>query len=165
MFTERILQKPRMNALEAIIWWFATPERVALHLLSKVVRATVTPILLLFLGILVKRMFGLNKECASADATQLSLLRRYINSFLLSQEVQKQAFRILGYHYEIISVRIFLSRFARRCMLTPPSRSSTELWEPKWARGYIGPVRVSIASTPKCWRLVIMLYLDHGRSS
>jgi len=117
MFTERILQKPGMNELEAIIWWFATPDRVALHLLSKVVRATVTPVLHLFLAILVKRMFGLNKECVSADATQLSLLRRYINSILLSQAVQKEAFMILGSHYEIVSVRTLLSGFARRCML------------------------------------------------
>ena len=118
MFTEKILQKPGMNNLEAIVWWFASPNRVGLHLLSKVVRATVTPVLHLFLAILVKRMFGLNKECASADATQLSLLRRYINSILLSQAVQKEAFMILGVHYEIVSVRTSLSCSARRCMLS-----------------------------------------------
>ncbi|KAJ7801104.1 acetyl-CoA synthetase-like protein [Mycena olivaceomarginata] len=94
----------QLNALEAVVYWFSSPERVAYHALSRVVRAVLTPILQLILGILVKRLFGLNKECATADASQLSLLRRYINGHLLSKGALKAAFSILGTHYEVVSV-------------------------------------------------------------
>lgn len=105
MFTDNFLVVPGMNNLEAVIWWFATTERVGFHIFAKIVQGTINPLFQLFLGILVKRIFGLNKECLSADTSQLSLLRRYINSIILSQEVQKTAFKILGSHYEIVSVR------------------------------------------------------------
>ncbi|KAJ7871687.1 hypothetical protein B0H14DRAFT_3568792 [Mycena olivaceomarginata] len=59
--------------------------------------------------ILVKRLFGLNKGCATADTLQLSLLRRYINGHLLSKTALKAAFSILSTHYEVVSV-------AYRCM-------------------------------------------------
>lgn len=68
-----------LNALEAVVYWFSTPERIAYHALSRILRTVVTPILQLVFGILVKRLFGLNTECATADAPQLALLRRYIN--------------------------------------------------------------------------------------
>jgi hypothetical protein len=74
------------------------------YALSRVVRAVFTSILQLILGILVKRLFGLNKECATANASQLSLLRRYINGHLLSKTALKAAFSILGTHYEVVSV-------------------------------------------------------------
>ncbi|KAF8887351.1 hypothetical protein BD779DRAFT_1672802 [Infundibulicybe gibba] len=93
-----------LNALESVIFWFAAPRRVMFHALSRALRVVVTPILQLILGILIKRMFGLNKECSSATASQLVLLRRYINSCLLSQEVMKRSLSILGTHYETVSI-------------------------------------------------------------
>lgn len=104
MFTNKILHHKGLNPLEAVIWWYSTPQRIAFHTLSRIVRATVTPVLRLLLAILVKRVLGLNKECSSGKASQLSLLRRYIHSFLLPQEAQKEAFLILGVHYEVVSV-------------------------------------------------------------
>ncbi|KAJ7607839.1 acetyl-CoA synthetase-like protein [Mycena polygramma] len=47
---------------------------------------------------------GSTRSAPTADATQLSLLRRYINSNLLSKTALKSAFSILGTHYEIVSV-------------------------------------------------------------
>ncbi|KAJ7738205.1 hypothetical protein B0H14DRAFT_3516093 [Mycena olivaceomarginata] len=94
----------QLNALEAVVYWFSSPERVVYYALSRVVRAVFTSILQLILGILVKRLFELNKECATADASQLSLLRRYINGHLLSKTALKAAFSILGTHYEVVSV-------------------------------------------------------------
>jgi hypothetical protein len=93
-----------LNALEAVIWWFADPRRVAYHTLSRVVRAIMTPVLQLILGIAVKRLMGLNKECRTEEYTQTMLLRRYINSAILSQILLRDAFSILGAHYEITSV-------------------------------------------------------------
>ncbi|KAF7317849.1 Peroxisomal-coenzyme A synthetase [Mycena kentingensis (nom. inval.)] len=94
----------RLNALEAVVYWFSSPERVAYHALSRIVRAVLTPLLQLVCGILVKRLFGLNPEVATADMTQWMHLRRYINSILLSKAALKSAFSILGTHYEIVSV-------------------------------------------------------------
>jgi hypothetical protein len=97
-----------LNALESVVNWFSTPERVLFHGVSRVVRALITPLLQMVLGVLVKRLFGLNKAGSSLEATQLSLLRRYINSRLLSQSALKAAFSILGNHYEVVSVRSFI---------------------------------------------------------
>ncbi|KAJ6486574.1 acetyl-CoA synthetase-like protein [Mycena vulgaris] len=99
--TEIITQD--LNALESVINWFSSPERVLFHGVSRAVRALITPVVQLVLGILVKRIFGLNKASSSSDATQLSLLRRYINSRLLSQAALMSAFSILGNHYEVVS--------------------------------------------------------------
>lgn len=109
MLHENILVADGFNSLEAVIRWFASPERVLYHALSRAVRATLTPLFQIALGVVVKRIFGLNVECPAAGASQLSVLRRYINSVLLSQEVLQRAFRILGPHYEIVSVRHFTS--------------------------------------------------------
>jgi hypothetical protein len=94
----------QLNALEAVVYWFSSPERVVYYALSRAVRAVFTSILQLILGILFKRLFGLNKECATADTSQLSLLRRYINGHLLSKTALKAMFSILGTHYEVVSV-------------------------------------------------------------
>jgi hypothetical protein len=93
-----------LNALEAVVYWFSSPQRIVYHALSRVVRAVVTPVLQLIFGILVKRLFGLNKECATTEASQWSQLRRYINGHLLSKAALKSAFSILGTHYEVVSV-------------------------------------------------------------
>lgn len=95
-----------LNALEAIIWWFADPKRVAYHALSRVVRALFTPILQLVLGIALKRLMGFNPECSAEGYTQTMLLRRFINTNILSQDVMRNAFSILGAHYEIVSVSV-----------------------------------------------------------
>ncbi|KAF7289447.1 Peroxisomal-coenzyme A synthetase [Mycena chlorophos] len=100
----KIFQSKQLNSLEAVVYWFSSPERVAYHALSRIVRAALTPLLRLVFAILVKRLFGLNKEMATADMTQWMHLRRYINSTLLSKGALKSAFSILGTHYEIVSV-------------------------------------------------------------
>ncbi|KAK7050753.1 peroxisomal-coenzyme a synthetase [Favolaschia claudopus] len=93
------------NDLESVIDWFANPERVSYHALSRIVRALVTPLLQLLLGILVKRIFGLNRATSVySQPTQLALLRRYINSHTLSRRILRSSFAILGTHYEIVSV-------------------------------------------------------------
>ncbi|KAJ6617908.1 AMP-dependent synthetase and ligase [Mycena sp. CBHHK59/15] len=104
MINETTIIKASLNALESVVVWFASPERVMYHALSRVVRALIAPLLQLVLGILVKRAFGLNKECTSFEATQLSLLRRYINSHILSESALRSAFSILGTHYEVVSI-------------------------------------------------------------
>ncbi|KAJ7212625.1 AMP-dependent synthetase and ligase [Mycena pura] len=94
-----------LNALEAVIDWFSTPERVAFHALSRIVRAVLSPLLQVALGILVKRLFGFNTETSLyAQPTQISLLRRYINAHTLSKSALKAAFSVLGTHYECVSV-------------------------------------------------------------
>ncbi|KAJ6485740.1 acetyl-CoA synthetase-like protein [Mycena sanguinolenta] len=104
MADQVIIVTPQLNALEAVVSWFSTPQRVAYHALARIVRAVLTPILRLALAIIVKRIFGLNKECVATDASQLSVLRRYINGHLLSKAALKSAFSILGTHYEAVSV-------------------------------------------------------------
>jgi hypothetical protein len=106
MMYETDMLKDNLNALESVVVWFATPERVFYHALSRIVRALVTPLLQLALGILVKRMFGLNKATSIySQPSQLALLRRYINSHTLSKSALRSAFSILGTHYEVVSVR------------------------------------------------------------
>ena len=104
MINDTVILKVNLNALESVIEWFASPKRIVWHCLSRVVRVTVIPLLQLILGIIVKRAFGLNREGLTSEASQLSLLRRHINSSLLSQQVLKRAFSILGSHYEVVSV-------------------------------------------------------------
>ena len=58
----------------------------------------------LILGIIVKRVMGLNKEGPAASQTQWTMTKRYINSILLSQFDLKRAFDILGTHYQLTSV-------------------------------------------------------------
>ncbi|KAJ7218399.1 acetyl-CoA synthetase-like protein [Mycena pura] len=103
MISETQIITTGLNALESVVCWFSTPERVLYHALSRIVRAVITPLLQLVLGILVKRILGLNKPCSFSEATQLSLLRRYVNSRLLSQHNLRTAFAILGNHYEVVS--------------------------------------------------------------
>ncbi|KAJ7732272.1 acetyl-CoA synthetase-like protein [Mycena olivaceomarginata] len=105
MMYETDMLKDNLNALESVVVWFATPERVSYHALSRIVRALVTPLLQLALGILVKRMFGLNKATSIySQPSQLALLRRYINSHTLSKSALRSAFSILGTHYEVVSI-------------------------------------------------------------
>ncbi|KAK7056427.1 hypothetical protein VNI00_002982 [Paramarasmius palmivorus] len=116
MIHQAIVVTDGLTALASVIYWFAAPDRVAFHVLGRVVRATITPILHLILSIFVKRIFGLNNECSVADASQLSLLRRFINSRLLSRRHLNDAFSLLGSHYEVVSIvyRMMGAKIGRR---------------------------------------------------
>uniref|UniRef100_A0A0W0FS65 Putative AMP-dependent synthetase and ligase n=1 Tax=Moniliophthora roreri TaxID=221103 RepID=A0A0W0FS65_MONRR len=116
MIDQAIVLRDGLSSLVSVIYWFAAPQRVTFHVVARVVRAVITPILHVALSILVKRLFGLNKECAAADASQITLLKRYINSHLLSKRRLKDAFSLLGNHYEIVSIvyRMMGAKIGRR---------------------------------------------------
>ncbi len=95
---------PNENSLVAVIFWFALPERVFYHAVSRMARAVLTPLLHLMLSLVVKRMLGLNKVSIGANQGQWTLLRRYVNGVLLSQDNLKRSFSILGTHYEAVSI-------------------------------------------------------------
>ncbi|KAH9913311.1 acetyl-CoA synthetase-like protein [Epithele typhae] len=92
------------TALERVIVWFASPTRVAWHSVARVVRVIFPPLVQLVLGIIIKRIMGFNREGPAADASQWDLLRRFINSVLLSQSAIKRSFDIIGSHYEVTSM-------------------------------------------------------------
>jgi len=100
MILETVLRVQGLNNLESVIWWFADPERVLWHAVGRVMRAVVQPLLQVFLGIVIKRLMGLNREGPHADASQWSVIRRYINSQTLSQSALRRAFEIVGTHYQ-----------------------------------------------------------------
>ncbi|KAH9479272.1 putative NRPS-like protein biosynthetic cluster [Psilocybe cubensis] len=104
MVNQTHITRAGLNDLESVIYWFATPKRVLFHALSRIVRALLRPIIRVALGIMVKRLLGLNSETTSSRDSQLVLLRRYINSILLSQSELKDAFSIVGTHYEVVSM-------------------------------------------------------------
>ena len=93
-----------LNALERVIVWFASPNRVAWHSLVRIVRVICPPVLQVVFGIILKRIMGLNREGLNKDASQWALLRRYVSQTVLSQDVLKRAFDILGTHYEATSI-------------------------------------------------------------
>ncbi|KAG7094546.1 putative NRPS-like protein biosynthetic cluster [Marasmius oreades] len=103
MFEETFRLIEDQNVLISVIFWFANPTRVAFHVVAKAVRAVVSPLIQLMLGIVVKRIFGLNTECRGTPS-QIFLLRRFLSSNLLSQQKLRQAFAILGSHYEVVSI-------------------------------------------------------------
>lgn len=74
------------------------------HALSRMIRAVLTPLVQLAAAILVKRVLGFNRPGPSTRVSEQTLLRRYINGVLLSQENLKRVFLILGTHYEAVSV-------------------------------------------------------------
>ena len=111
MLDRTIINKDDLNDLEGVIYWFASPRRIIFHFISRIARTVLTPLIRLVLGIVVKRAFGLNTPCPWTSQTQLPMLRRYINSSLLSQRNWKHAFSILGTHYETVSVCIHLPDF------------------------------------------------------
>ncbi|KAH9846200.1 acetyl-CoA synthetase-like protein [Lenzites betulinus] len=92
------------SEVERVIVWFASPNRVAWHALARIVRVVFPPLLQVILGIALKRAMGLNRAGPAASASQLALLRRYINGSLLSQDALKRASDIVGSHYEVTSV-------------------------------------------------------------
>ncbi|KAF8159331.1 AMP-dependent synthetase and ligase [Crassisporium funariophilum] len=104
MFDQTQIARQGLNDMESVIYWFASPRRVLFHALSRIVRALFRPLIQLALGIVVKRALGTNVDTPSRSVSQMSLLRRYISSTLLSQQALKEAFSILGTHYEVVSV-------------------------------------------------------------
>jgi acetyltransferase-like isoleucine patch superfamily enzyme len=101
MISETVVQVKGLNNLESIIWWFADPQRVLWHGVARIMRVVVSPVLQLVLGIIFKRLMGLNREGLNANASRWSIIRRYINSQTLSQQALHRAFDILGAHYEM----------------------------------------------------------------
>ncbi|KAF9269892.1 acetyl-CoA synthetase-like protein [Marasmius fiardii PR-910] len=89
--------------LISAILWFAHPTRVVFHIAAKAVKAVVVPLLRLGLGLLIKRILGLNTESRGVPS-QMFLLRQFVSSKLLSQSKLRDAFTILGAHYEIVSM-------------------------------------------------------------
>lgn len=110
MIDETVFVHPELNRLEAVIFWFSTPERIMWHAVARIIRVICTPLLHLCLSIAVKRIMGLNSEGLASDCGQWSHLRRYVSSILLSRSALKDAFGILGTHYEATSVS--LSRYS-----------------------------------------------------
>ncbi|OBZ79799.1 hypothetical protein A0H81_01490 [Grifola frondosa] len=93
-----------LNAMESVIHWFASPQRIMWHTLARIIRVVFPPVIQVILGILVKRAMGFNDEGLTHDSSQWTLLRRYINHSLLSQANLRRAFDILGSHYEVTSI-------------------------------------------------------------
>ncbi|KAF5386410.1 hypothetical protein D9757_006671 [Collybiopsis confluens] len=116
MISNTHILRPNTSALASVVFWFSDPERVLWHAISRMVKATCTPLLHVFLGIIVKRMLGLNKAGDAHNASQMVLLRRYINSSILSQRNLKEAFSLIGTHYEGVSViyRMMGAKIGRR---------------------------------------------------
>jgi hypothetical protein len=106
MITGTTIDETGLNSVESVINWFANPTRVAYHILARMLRVVATPVVQMLCGILVKRLMGLNKEGPAEEASQLTLLRRYINGILLSQYTLRHAFDVLGTHYEMTSVSL-----------------------------------------------------------
>ena len=92
------------DSVKGVIAWFAYPRRIGWHYVARIVRNSMPPLINVILGIIVKRSFGLNREGSMRNATELSLLRRWFNTELLSQPQLRRAFAILGTHYEMTSV-------------------------------------------------------------
>lgn len=92
------------DSVKGVIAWFAYPRRIGWHYVARIVRNIMPPLINIVLGIFVKRIFGLNREGSMRNATQISLLRRWINNQLLSQPNIRRAMAVLGTHYEMTSV-------------------------------------------------------------
>ncbi|KAG7094621.1 putative NRPS-like protein biosynthetic cluster [Marasmius oreades] len=103
MFDLTFIVIEREEPLITVIVWFANPTRVAFHIAAKAVKAVVVPLLRLGLGLMLKRILGLNTECRGTPS-QMSLFRQFVNSKLLSQKKLRDAFSILGAHYEVVSI-------------------------------------------------------------
>ncbi|KAF8808805.1 hypothetical protein BYT27DRAFT_7188280 [Phlegmacium glaucopus] len=95
---------PGLNDLEAVIYWFTSSTPIFYYALSNIVHALLVPLVRLALGIITKRILGLNGENSSLNPSQMALLRRYINWYILSEKTLGDAFIILGPHYEAVSV-------------------------------------------------------------
>jgi hypothetical protein len=100
------------GSIEGVIRWFASPSRVVYYMLSLIIRAILIPLIRLALGIMIKRLMGLTKERKSWNSSQTALLRRYINSKILSENTIHDVFKFLGVHYEAVSVSLCICIFS-----------------------------------------------------
>ena len=103
--------------MEGVIRWFASPNWLKFYLCFVIIRALLMPLIRLTLGITIKRLLGFNMESKSWDSSQMALIRRYINSRILSNDTLSDAFSILDFHYEVVSVS-FCVRFLRFRLMT-----------------------------------------------
>lgn len=158
-----ILGRHGLNSVESVLSWFAYPSRVGFHILARVLRVVAAPILQVFFGIIVKRLMGLNKEGLIEEQTQMTLLRRYINSSLLSQYNLRHAFDVLGTHYEMTSVSHSLERSFTAVLTT--HRLYSVLWVRKSASAYTGQAQVSIVRTQNCSKSGTTSYSGRARRS
>jgi len=87
---------------------------------SAIVRTLLVPLIRLALGIMIRRLLGLNMESKSWDSSQTALLRRYINTIILSDDTLNDVFKIVGVHYEAVSV-VYRAMGAKvgRCVYWP----------------------------------------------
>ncbi|PKI82503.1 putative NRPS-like protein biosynthetic cluster [Malassezia vespertilionis] len=95
---------PNHDSLQGVIAWYAWPRRIGYHFLARVVRKLLMPLVHVFISILIKRLMGFNHAGSMRNASQMALFRRWLNSRLLSQWRLRQAFGVLGTHYEMTSV-------------------------------------------------------------
>lgn len=100
------------DSVKGVIRWYSWPPRIGYHFLARVIRNLLPPLINLVLGILVKRVIGFNRAGSMRNASQLVLFRRWLTGQLLSQRQLKQAFGLLGTHYEMTSV-VFRAMGAR----------------------------------------------------
>ena len=92
------------DSLQTILAWYAYPHRIGYHIFARIIRKIFPPMINLVLGIIVKRILGLNSPGSMRNASQLALFRRWMTAQLLSQYRLKRAFEIIGTHYEMTSV-------------------------------------------------------------
>jgi len=149
-----------LGDLEAVVHWFASPNRFMFFIFSAIIRAILIPLIRLCLGIMIKRLLGLNVESKSWNSSQIILLRRYINSMILSQETLSDAFKILGTHYEAVSVSLCVSPRFELMITLAIFRLLTGQWVLKSVEVSTGPTRVLFVRTPNFWISAIMLSLD-----
>jgi len=152
-----------LSDLEAVIRWFVSPYRLMYYTFSAIIRALIIPLIQLCLGVMVKQLLGLNVESKSWNPSQMILLRRYINSMLLSEKILNSAFQILGSHYGAVSVRpcVASPRFKLMTILAI-FRLFTGQWVLKSVEVSTGPALALFVRTLNCWILAIMSSLDLG---
>ena len=134
------------NPAESVIIWFATPHRIAYHLLARVLRDVLQPLVQVVCGIMVKRAMGLNSAGEASIQSHWLLLQRYITQVLLSQKTLQRVGDVFGTHYEVTSVSCRTDRWTTYSE-TVCHRSYGALWEQRSANVYIGLALVSIAPT------------------
>lgn len=92
------------DTVKGVVAWFSYSHRIGYHVFARIVRWIFPPLVNLVLGIAIKRMMGLNKAGSMRNASQWALFRRWLSGQLLSQYRLRQAFQILGTHYEMTSI-------------------------------------------------------------
>lgn len=92
------------DSLKGVIAWFSFPTRIGWHYVARIVRNGMPAMSNIIIGIVIKRLCGVNKEGSMRNATQMALWRRWIQGEFLSQPQIRRSMAILGTHYEMTSV-------------------------------------------------------------